>query len=284
MRPTTVALVLPLIALSVGSGAALADQDSPPSTFDSVSLRQSATGGRGALIRIEPSGRLIMTRVPLRQIIHFAFGVQESVARFTIVGGPQALLSREFDIIAVSPPVASQTQIPLMVRALLAQRFRLRTSTEDRQVPVYALTAAHVGQVGLRLRRSVHNCKAYVAARRAGPSLATPQDTSGRPLCTGGYDFAAPGTVTVRGAGELSDLLGLTQGFLDRLVVDRTKLTGNFEWAVTFSRTPLTPASDAPAPAIFTAFEEQLGLKLQPTRIPVPVMVIESVETPADDW
>jgi uncharacterized protein (TIGR03435 family) len=89
---------------------------------------------------------------------------------------------------------------------------------------------------------------------------------------------------TVRGAGESTDLLGLTQGFLDRPVVDRAGLTGNFEWAVTFSRTPLTPASDAPAPVIFTAFEEQLGLKLQPTRIPVPVMVIESVETPVDDW
>lgn len=107
----------------------------------------------------------------------------------------------------------------------------------------------------------------------------------GRRLCTERHDFSQRPTLAVRGAGDLKDLVASVQGFLpkDRPVLDMTDLSGNFEWALSFSMTTSTAHADSVVPSILTALPEQLGLKLDPRAMALEVLVIESVSMPSPD-
>jgi uncharacterized protein (TIGR03435 family) len=167
-----------------------------------------------------------------------------------------------------------------MLRTLLAERFGVRTHTESREVPVYAMTVAKEGNFGPRLRPSTTNCDAYAAAARVAnvDVLAiTPRDADGGALCP--PIFIAGGTsVTLRGAGEIADLATQLQRWVDRPIVDSTALAGNFEWRVTISHEPRSPQA-SPA-SLVTAFAEQLGLTLEAIAAPMDVRVIDAVELP----
>ena len=95
------------------------------------------------------------------------------------------------------------------------------------------------------------------------------------------YEFS-PGGIGLREAGPISLLVSKAQAFADRLLVDMTGLQGTFEWQVAFSLQP-NPPIDAELPSIATAFQEQLGLKLEPRTGPIEVLVIDHVEPPTPD-
>jgi uncharacterized protein (TIGR03435 family) len=164
-----------------------------------------------------------------------------------------------------------------MLRAMLAERFRLKTHTETRTVPVYVLSVLREGRLGPEIRESNHDCQALYqkGARPTDPN--PPVDAKGRSLCWSNYDF---GSVRgVRFAGPISSVISRgAQPYLDRPVIDATGLSGNYEWHVSFA---MNPGPDSEAASIFTAFQEQLGLKLEPRVGPIEVRVIDAVEAPA---
>ena len=124
------------------------------------------------------------------------------------------------------------------------------------------------------------------AARTSGVNPftdpAAPRDGSGQAWCPIRIDFGQADALTVRGAGVVGDLVGQVQAFVDRPILDLTGLDGNFEFVATFARSQ-DPRVDSSAASIFTAFEEELGLKLEPRSAPMEVLEIDSVEMPTPD-
>ena len=231
--------------------------------FDVVSVRPNKSGSTSVSMRRLPGGGFEAGNVTPRDLILGAF----DVPRFAIVGLPSWAERERFDISA--RVAASATGTPraanadmLMLRTLLEDRFRLTAHTEMREMQVYALVMARPdGQPGSQLRRSTIDCKP------AAPGAASP--------CSGqnGPGFA-------KGVGrEISAIVPFLASQVQRPVVDRTGLTGTWDMELTFN--PDVP--DDPRPSLFTALQEQLGLRLEPSRAPVQLFVIDRIERPSQN-
>jgi uncharacterized protein (TIGR03435 family) len=173
--------------------------------------------------------------------------------------------------------------MPLMVRALLADRFKLKTHLETRDGPIYALVVARPdAKLGPRMSPATFDCTSWLAARNRGERVAPPPPSNGDGLACGFQSSLG----SIRGRGQIADL-AFVLSFLDvlgRPIVDRSGLTGDYEielrWTPDADRARRV---DADLPSLFTAVREQLGLKLEPTTGPVEVLVIDSVERPTPD-
>jgi uncharacterized protein (TIGR03435 family) len=178
-----------------------------------------------------------------------------------------------------------------MLQALLVDRFKLALRTETRQMPIYELVvASRDGKPAPQLRPAQADCAALEAALATGTPPPPPPPTG--PGCGSGGRLGG-----LRFGGQpLTAFAGLLSRLVQRVVVDRTGLPGNWELELTFSSDPsqlglppsvpappLPPNADPNGPSLFTALEEQLGLKLQPTRGPVEVYVIDRVERPTEN-
>ena len=162
----------------------------PPTdpTFEVASVKPNKSGegfvqlgGRG--------GQFTITNAPLRLIIRNAYRLQD----FQIVGGPGWLNSDRFDIVAKSDPTATPDQTQAMIKALLAERFKLKVHTESRELPLYALQLARSdGKLGPKIKTAAVDCAALAAARRGSPS----PPGAGGPGGPGG-----PGLITRGGPG-----------------------------------------------------------------------------------
>ena len=182
------------------------------------------------------------------------------------------------------------SKLQLMMRALLVERFKLAVHRETRQIPVYALVVARRdGRLGPELRRSDVDCAASAAAARRGvaPSSNPPamREETHCAMAVGAGNLILGGRSVFQLANTLSNLVG-------RPVVDRTGLTGVFDITLTWTpdqvpQGPSTalepPAVDPNGPSIFTALQEQLGLKLDSQKGPVDVLVIDRAEHPVED-
>jgi uncharacterized protein (TIGR03435 family) len=251
---------------------------SPPS-FEVASVKANKLGEPQSVPQMQPGGRVTLTNRTLRYFVQFAYSALESPLHdFQIVGGPDWADKDRFDVTAKMggnpPPVPATANLArIMLRGVLAERFQLKVRMESKEVPVYALVLARPnGQLGAGLRLRQDSCERFV------PPPGEPDLKGSSPLC--GYLRGGQGTINYRGVPISSLFRPNVLGRLDRLVIDRTNLQGIFDidltWAVD------TTASDN-APSIFTAVQEQLGLKLEPTRAPVEVLVIESAEKPTPD-
>jgi uncharacterized protein (TIGR03435 family) len=187
-----------------------------------------------------------------------------------------------------------------MLRALLADRLKLKVHTESREMPIYALVLARSdGNLGPQLKKAAIDCGAIGAARgrgpapapgapdARGPANALPPDVMRCGMRIGPGNVMAGGVVLPQFANTLAILVG-------RIVVDRSGLTGNFDIDLQFTPEqmpafgpagppPGAPPVDPNGPSIFTAIQEQLGLKLEATKGPVDVLVIDHVEHPTED-
>jgi uncharacterized protein (TIGR03435 family) len=181
------------------------------------------------------------------------------------------------------------------IRNLLKDRFKLVTHQETRELPVYNLVLVRGnGRLGPSLKESSVECQAalkdyYEAVRRGMPAQAPPSTVA---RCTSSQPGI--GTVGLRGQPMSSFALMVAQ-FVDRHVIDRTGLTGFYDLTLKWTQEPAVgtswfgvppaspPPADPDAPNIFTAVQEQLGLKLEAGRGPVEVVVIDRLEKPALD-
>ena len=290
VAPLTVSALHPLWLRAQSAAPAVANQ-----AFEVASVKPNKSGDGRIFFQMQPGGRFTATNVPLRELIRFAYGIQT----FQLVGGPDWIGSERFDIVAKaegdlppSPLGGSPGPMQMMVRTLLVERFKLAVHNETRDLPVYALVMARAdGRLGPQLRASQVDCAALMAAARGrgGPPPAPPR-TGERPPCGmfGGFGRMAAGGVPV---AQLATNLSQR---VNRVVLDRTGLTGLYEFELEFTPdqlpqgppppgAPPLPPIDPNGPSIFTALQEQLGLKLDAQRGPVEVLVIDHVEQPTEN-
>ena len=289
-----VAGVAPLRAAQVGQLSEGPEAEAP--AFDVVSVRANKSGELGQTMRRQPGGRVIAINFRLRELILSAYGLQPQ----QLAGGPDWIDSDRFDITAqargeipMTPP-GTVGPLQLMMQRLLADRFNLVVHTETREMPIYALTLARSdGRLGSQITTAVTDCQTVMTALLKNPQSAggappqPPRLPNGGPACGMMFD----GSRLRAGGASMAQLAGnLSQG-VGRTTVDRTGLTGGFDFELEFSVDPalaaggpaFAPSPDPNKPSIFTALEEQLGLKLQPDRAPVEVLVIDRVEQPTEN-
>jgi uncharacterized protein (TIGR03435 family) len=182
----------------------------------------------------------------------------------------------------------------LMLRSLLAERFKFTGHNETREMPVYALVKARPdGKLGDKLTPAAVDCAAARGRRAGGPPPGPPPGPPApgqRPECG---MMMGPGRVMAGGMSMAEFARSLSQ-LVGRVVTDKSGLTGGYDFELTYSPEgigggppPLIngapPAIDPNAPTIFTALQEQLGLKLDTERGQVEVLVIDTVDRPSAD-
>jgi bla regulator protein blaR1 len=263
--------------------------------FEVTSVKKSGPPGQGMMPFRLQGGRFSMGQMTVGNLITLGYAIQ----RFQLVGGPAWMNSDRFDINAVSEDVPLQPTPPgvpnrmqLLVRSLLKERFALVTHKETRELPLsYLVLAREDGKLGERLRPSTVDCRALMAARGRGAGPPEPPKFDEVPQCgmRGGLGKIMAGSIAM---ANFATMLG---SMLNRPVYDRTNLTGNFD--IQLDYTPdqmpqippgvtLPPGLTLPSPdgpSLNTALHEQLGLKLEATRGPVEVLVVDSLEQPMPD-
>ncbi len=210
-----------------------------------------------------PPGRLTIRCYQLRRLLFIAYSIRLDP---TIRGMPSWGDSAHFDIDAKADDATTEAmkklsekeqsnQAQQMLRALLADRFRLKAHTETRQGPIYNLVAA---KSGFKLK---------------------PTHEGEQP---GGYYSCGSGRILIREGPISSFVFCLSDGIAGRTVIDKTGLAGNYDIDLKWTPDDQQSADDA-GPSLFTALEEQLGLKLESAKGPVDVFVIDYVEKPSPD-
>jgi uncharacterized protein (TIGR03435 family) len=244
--------------------------------FEAATIRPSASDspqGDMATWQLMPHGDVTFTNSTLRMIIAIAYEV-EFAFQNTLILGSSELLKQRFDIRAKAPDASSVREGTAMLRALLEDRFALRTHVETRQIPLFALTRVRAVRLGSGLRSSEVDCTR--ADVRAQPRDATLTD-----VCYGSRRDSQ--RMRLRESGPLSMLIfDLHNGFVDRPIRDETGLDGLFQWDLTFA-VDRNPAADSPFPPLESAIQDQLGLRLVPRMGPWDVRVIDSVEPPTEN-
>ena len=286
MMPDLVKLMLGGIQFVLGD----LDADTTPSAkvaqatparpaFEVASVRPNTSGSAGITAGTQPGGRYNAINIPLAQLVQTAYQMHS----FQIIGAP-AWASERFDVVAKAetefPPAAPGTigMMPLMLQSLLAERFHLVAHRETREMEIYALVRAREdGRLGPRLRQSDFDCESLSRPGATLPPPAAPAPGM-RPIRPCG--MRAGGGNVVAGASKLDVLIGNLSGETGRIVENRTGLTGLFD--IDLSWAP-DGTADTTRPSLFTALQEQLGLKLESTRAQVEVLVIDSINRPTLD-
>ena len=277
---------LPINAQSAPTAPSPAGGGATGPTFEVASVKPNKSGDQRVMMQLPPTGRLTATNISLRLLLRQAYDVQD----FQIVGGPNWLNSDRFDIVAKAPEgMTSPEQIRPMLRALLADRFKLVAHNETREMPIYSLVPARSdGRLGPRLSVAKVDCQSRQTARRGGPPPAPPQP--GQPIECGA--MMGPGNLNVGGM-PMSELARSLSPLVGRIVIDKTGLNGRYDFQMTYAPEGRgfgpapgggePPPVDPNTPSLFTALQEQLGLKLESERAPVDVVVIDRVEQPTED-
>jgi bla regulator protein blaR1 len=259
-RASLWAVVATLMVFASGSLAQSATSEHGPK-FEVASIKPSDPSVNGFRIQSAPGGRFIASGVTVKFLIQQAYGVRD----FQISGGPSWIDTLKFDLNAkADDETANQRDVmSLRMQALLEERFQLKLTHETRELPIYELVVAKGGP---RLKESTVG-------------------DEGRNMRLG------RGRMVVQGAGPPMLATQLSQT-LGRTVVNKTGLTGSYDFTLEWTPDgqPLGPKDgDAPSsvessgPTIFTALQEQLGLKLESTKGPVEVLVIGRVEKPTEN-
>jgi uncharacterized protein (TIGR03435 family) len=270
-----------LIVLALFAATILAFAQTP--TFDVASIKPSPPDARGVAPGSPgPGGRWSASNVPLLMIMQRAF---EQYSRpGLIVGGPAWIRTDKYEINAKAEGEPPRAQVLLMVQQLLVDRFKLRTHMERRPVDTYALVKARAdGRLGPGLRPNPVDCKAVLAAN--GGRIVSPPPSGPRPPCSMRSGMSANGLAQLSATLNVGGLIAAFQSWMDRIVIDRTGLEGNYDIDLEFDfATRNAPdGNGSVGPSIFTALQDQLGLKLEPRREEMDVLVIDSVERPTPD-
>ena len=218
-----------------------------PTEFEVASVKPQAPGDTRGSIGPSP-GSFIANGIPLKILIEIAYHVKD----YQISGGPEWIGTDHWDVSAKAPAgfIPTGQQMQPMLQALLADRFHLKLHRRNQELPAFALVVG-----------------------RSGPKLTV--STSADPRISIGHGIFTGQKIDMAG---LADALAMES---DRTIVDRTGLAGQFD--VTLKWTPDAADSDPAAISLFTAIQEQLGLKLEATKAPVEVLVIDGVQKASEN-
>jgi uncharacterized protein (TIGR03435 family) len=267
---TALVLVTLAPAVRAQTQAPSATSIQPPS-FDVISVKPNKTslGVHGLITTEFTADGFRGTNVPVHTLLLQAYGLHEGES----FGEPAWANSEVFDIEAkvAGPDVAAfskldSDQLQAMLRQILAERFGLVAHRETRELPVYAMSVAKGGP---KLKEFVFDPAVPASARRGG-GVQMSMGMIAAHECTIPY------------------FLSMLSRQLGRTVVDRTGLTGNYDftlrWSPDNSATSASEGAQADTlPSIFTAVQEQLGLKLESTKAPASVLVVDHLERPSQN-
>jgi uncharacterized protein (TIGR03435 family) len=251
-----------VLALAFIQTPEIRGQDAAPREFEVATVKSSPPTRVGDLININlgnfRNGKLIFTNASLSDCLKFAYGIVSDAQ----ISGPEWIKSKavRFDIVAQAPPDIAPARLQLMLQALLADRLKLTLHHEQKELPFLALVP---GKNGPKIRE----------AKSDSPSRASTTAARGRILSSG---------------MSMELLATLLSRFERQTVVNLTGLEGAFEvkleWAADDGR-PIVNDGAAPAPmdvasgpSIFTAVQEQLGLRLESRKGPLDVLVVDHAE------
>lgn len=298
--------MLRIVIVTLGLCALSPAQTPSSPTFEVASVKPAEPqemgrmmiGTRGGPGTPDPT-HATFTNVSLTMLINIAYGVRDYQ-----VTAPGWMDSTRFDIVAKVPAGATKDDFKLMLQNLLAARFRLVVHKDSKEAPVYALL---VGKNGSKLKESPKDAPAEDPASaepapgrgQIGPP---PRDKNGFPILRGGRGnlmLMGPGgrLQSVGGHVTVSEFAANLSGLLGRPVIDETGLKGQFDYQLEFTteglalmrglpqpppgaeggRGPAVEASE-PGPSIFTALQDQLGLKLESRKGPMDMIVVDSCE------
>jgi len=273
-NPVAAAFTLSLVVSFAVSIPVACAQTESSLQFEVASIKRNNSGDTERYIRPAP-GRLSIRNMTLKNLVTIAYGIRE----FQLSGGPGWIESEAYDIEATSDARATPPQLTgLMLQSLLKERFNLAVSTVSRELPIYAMTVAKTGPT---LQRSPdQTCLPFDPAN---PPL--PGDPGRKPNEMCGSIGLGLTSLNAKQATMPALAMALSQ-LLGRTVVDRTNLAGEFDGRLTFAPTGFVPngASVDPAlPDIFTAVQEQFGLRLEASIGPVGTIFIDQVERPTEN-
>jgi uncharacterized protein (TIGR03435 family) len=269
-------LAMPLILLA---------QEPKHLEFEVASIKPAAPDARGRSIRPSPGGRVTIGNMPLKEMITLAWRIQP----YQIVGGPPWFDSAGFDISAKAADTLKEGELQLMLQSLLENRFQLAHHTETRELPIYALVMARKdGKFGPKLAETKEG-----TCQQPDPSRPPSPPEPGKPLPRNCGQMQM-GLRSMRAVGiQISLVVPMLSRLLGRTVVDKTGLTGKYDVEVewTFDESIVMqlppdaqkPVPDGSGPSIFTALQEQLGLKLESQKGPVEVFVVDRAEKPSEN-
>lgn len=251
--------------LALVSGAAFSQTPEAPPAFDiadvHVSPHVTNPYMRGGVLR---GTRYDVRTASMVDLIARAYGVETD----KVQGGPSWLDTDRFDIVAKAPANTSPDTVKLMLQALLADRFKLKVHMDSKLRPVFALS---VGKGKPKLKES---------------------DGSPGSECEGKPQNPAPGTIPYavvachnRTMEQFAqDVRNMAGAYLTNPVVDQTGLKGNWDFEIKWTARAQLAAAGADGISIFDAVDKQLGLKLEPQKLSLPVIVVDSVnERPTDN-
>lgn len=289
MRSFAITLCIASTSISL-----LSQESAQKAVFEVASIRRNLSpqaGGGGG-----PRGdRFTLKNVPVTALIQFAFRPANGQANgqlFSqqIIGGPEWIRTDRFDIEAKmggSVPSVTSEQVKAMVRSLLEDRFQMKSHQETRELPVYDLVVAKGAVKMLRAadQTPIHSNQADLFFDSLAARV--------QPLPHGAIRLAAGSdrSALIGNAVPVSSIVMLLQGQADRIVFDKTGITGLFDFDIEYSNEVAAPrvssdesgpAASQPAPSLFTAVGE-LGLRLESSKAPLPVVVIDSVARPTEN-
>ncbi len=246
---------LPLQLLVTGMVVTLSAQ-APKPTFEVASVKTNISGSGGWSAGIQKGGAYLATNAPLLTIVAVAY----DLPLYRIAGGPDWIRVARFDVNAKAAGDVPNAQVRLMLQSLLEDRFTLRVHKQQREMPIYSLIVDRSdGRLGPGLQR-LNDC---AEPRSKELTAAVPSAAN-----------------NARGCGPMSLVAAMASNQLAAPVVDNTGLTGTFAYSIYFSD-PLATNQDVPS--FTTAIRVQFGLKLEPARGPVEVLVIDSVQPPTEN-
>jgi len=271
-RPTAIA------SLAFCTVAALGQTAAPLPEFEAVSIKPNKSGDVRAMFRPSPGGRLNATNVTAKALIEWAYGIRD----FQLSGEPGWADSERFDVVAKSDGNPRydfiKPELETMFRGVLADRFKLAIQRTTKEMPIYSLVVAKNGP------------KIHAVDEGDCPEVPTPENRC-RSLRSNKF-----GELTAEKA-PMPALALVLVGFARRMVVDNTGLKGSYsytlDWKKYLQPPQLLPGADPAVPiamdptsfeaAIATALEEQLGLKLEPGKGPVEMIVVDHLERPSEN-
>lgn len=264
----TLAVAAPLV-LGLIHAPLIRAQSKPPA-FEVATIKLNVTGARSGGVRPRP-GRLIISNMTVKGMVAFVYKVRD----FQISGGPDWVNSSHYDIEAIAEGNPNQDQFKRMLQTLLQDRFKLVLHHDSKELPIYELTVAK-GGLKLQLLKE-GDCIVYDAAHPPKPGQRSSDGCDN--LSNGRGSFDATSATMAQVAMMFSFQVG-------RTVVDKTGIEGKFPVHLKFApvdgETGAPPAADA-GPSIFTAVQEQLGLRLDAAKGPVDVLVIDHVDRPSEN-
>ncbi|MGH9237726.1 MAG: TIGR03435 family protein [Vicinamibacterales bacterium] len=269
------------IGLVVAAARAVGGQETPPPAaavaapaFEVASVRANTGRNWAYSMTWLPGGRFRATNMTPRRLIDLAYDLRTEKQ---LMGAPGWITSERFDIEAIPAVPVARPQQRLMLQRLLRDRFGLVVRPQSVDVPVYALVRT---RPEAPLPRTIRELTVSCTTVQLDPAVLTGrgEPPAGDPRCRGvGLD--RDGGRIVGAGGQMRSLIVLLSSLVDRRVVDRTGLTGRYDFELTWSPDPGAGSGALANAAIFTAIQD-LGLKLQPALNPEQGYVIERIQRP----